>query len=108
MEGPTSILAADLTGDATVRVAAAGDIHCGDVNRDQVATAFAAIAKQAELILLAGDLPTHGEPEQAQILADAVAEVEIPVVAVLGNHALHANRRAELVAVLDDAGIALL
>src|SRR3712207_2522157 len=108
MESPTSVLSANLTGDATVRVAAAGDIHCGDVNRDQVATAFQAIAKDADLILLAGDLTTHGEPEQGEILAAAVREIDVPVVAVLGNHDLHAGRRDELVAVLEEAGIELL
>src|SRR4051794_37635915 len=108
MEGPTSVLAANLTGDATVRVAAAGDIHCGEVNREQVATAFEAVAGDVDLILLAGDLTTHGEPEQGQILADAVQGIDTPVVAVLGNHDLHAGRRDELVAVIEDAGITLL
>jgi uncharacterized protein len=108
MEGPTTVLTANLTGDATVRVAAAGDIHCGEVNREQVGTAFEAVAGDVDLILLAGDLTTHGEPEQGQILADAVRGIDTPVVAVLGNHDLHADRRDELVAVIEDAGITLL
>src|SRR3954451_3209112 len=108
MEGPTTVLAANLTGDSTVRVAAAGDIHCGEVNREQVATAFEAVAGDVDLILLAGDLTTHGEPEQGRILADAVQGIDTPVVAVLGNHDLHVGRRDELVAVIEDAGITLL
>src|SRR3954467_3095429 len=108
MERPTSVLAANLTGDATVRVAAAGDIHCGEVNREQVTTAFEAVAGDVDLILLAGDLTTHGKPDQAKILADAVQGIDTPVVAVLGNHDLHAGRRDELVAVIEDAGITLL
>jgi Icc-related predicted phosphoesterase len=108
MERPTSVLAANLTGDATVRVAAAGDIHCGEVNRDQVATAFTAVSNSVDLILLAGDLTTHGEPEEGEILAAAVREIDTPVIAVLGNHDLHAGRRDELVGVLEDAGVDLL
>jgi uncharacterized protein len=108
MQGPTSVIASNLTGDATVRVAAAGDIHCGEVNRDTVASAFRAIDESVDLILLAGDLTTHGEPEQATILADACGEIETPVVAVLGNHDLHAGKADEVKAILVDAGIELL
>jgi Icc-related predicted phosphoesterase len=108
MSGPTSVLAANLAGDAVVRVAAAGDIHCGEVDRKEVAEAFSAIAPEVDLILLAGDLTTHGEPEEAAILADACRRIETPVVAVLGNHDLHAGRRDELAGVLRDAGVELL
>jgi Icc-related predicted phosphoesterase len=40
----------------TVRVAAAGDIHCRESRRDEVLAAFADISGRADLILLAGDL----------------------------------------------------
>jgi Icc-related predicted phosphoesterase len=71
-------------------------------------TAFDAIEGEADVVLLAGDLTTHGEPEQAEVLADACRGMETRVVAVLGNHDLHANRTDELVDVLTDAGIAVL
>jgi uncharacterized protein len=59
-------------------------------------------------VLLAGDLTTHGEPDEAAVLADACRGLTIPVVAVLGNHDWHANRRDEVVAVLEEAGITVL
>jgi Icc-related predicted phosphoesterase len=108
MKGPTSVLAANLRGDGTVRVAAAGDVHCAPENRDAVMTAFDAIEGQADVVLLAGDLTTHGEPEQAEVLAEACRGMETPVVAVLGNHDLHADRTGELVEVLTGAGIEVL
>ncbi|HYP48830.1 MAG TPA: metallophosphoesterase [Thermoleophilaceae bacterium] len=108
MNGPTSLLAANLRGDAQLRVAAAGDIHCSEQNRDAVATAFDSIDGTVDLILLAGDLTTHGEPEQAAVLADACRDMETPVVAVLGNHDLHVNRGDELVEVLREGGIEVL
>ena len=108
MKGPTSVLASNLRGDASVRVAAAGDIHCAPENRDAVMTAFAAIEGQADVVLLAGDLTTHGEPEEAAVLAEACRGMEKPVVAVLGNHDLHANRPEEIVEVLTGAGIQVL
>ena len=97
MKGPTNVLAANLTGEGSVRIAAAGDIHCSAENRDAVLTAFEAIDGTVDLVLLAGDLTTYGEPEQAQVLADACTGMRTPVVAVLGNHDLHAGRRDELV-----------
>ena len=108
MKTPTSVLAANLRGDACVRIAAAGDIHCAPENRDAVLTAFDAIEGAADVVLLAGDLTTHGEPEQAEILAEACRGMETPVVAVLGNHDLHANRGEQLAQVLRGAGIELL
>ena len=95
-------------GRPPIRIAAAGDVHCSDENREHVAEAFAALEGEADLVLLAGDLTAFGHPEQAQVLADACRELDIPVLAVLGNHDWHLNRRNELVDVLVDAGIDVL
>ncbi len=93
----------------TVRIAAAGDIHCGTGSScERLRRAVAEVAGRVDAILLAGDLTTHGEPEQAQLVADAFRDAGVPVLAVLGNHDWHANRRDELVAVLADAGIEVL
>jgi Icc-related predicted phosphoesterase len=91
-----------------VRIAAAGDIHCHDGNREQTAAAFAALDGRADLVLLAGDLSTHGEPEQAEILAEAVRGLDVPIFTVLGNHDWHVNRADEFSAVLEEAGITVL
>ena len=91
-----------------MRIAAAGDIHCRPGIAREVAADFAAVDGHVDLILLAGDLTTHGEPEQAAVLAEACASLETPVLAVLGNHDWHANRRDELVALLSEAGVRVL
>jgi Icc-related predicted phosphoesterase len=93
---------------ARIRVAAAGDVHCADANRAETARAFAEIDGTVDLILLAGDLTTHGEPDQGAVLADACRGLDTPVIAVLGNHDWHVNRVPELVEVLEDAGIQVL
>ena len=92
----------------TIRVAAAGDVHCSEANRDETIAAFAEIETSADLILLAGDLTTHGEAEQAQVLADACRDLETPVLSVLGNHDWHVDHVPEMVAILEDAGITVL
>jgi uncharacterized protein len=108
MSASTNVLAANQAGQATIRVAATADIHCDPHKREAVETAFAAVDGTIDLILLAGDLTTHGEPEQAAVLADACRGLVTPVVAVLGNHDYHAGRHDELAAVLTDAGIDVL
>jgi uncharacterized protein len=94
--------------ESAIRIAAAGDIHCRPAIRREIASAFAEVDGRVDLILLAGDLTTHGEPEQAAVLAEACGPLETPVLAVLGNHDWHAGRRDELVAVLAEAGVRVL
>ena len=91
-----------------MRVAAAGDIHCRESRRGEIAATFAEVARRSDLILLAGDLTAHGEPDEARVLADACRDLDVPVLAVLGNHDWHADRAGELVAVLQEAGIEVL
>ena len=92
----------------TIRIAAAGDVHCSEANREETIAAFAGIEESADLILLAGDLTTHGEVEQARVLADACRDLSTPVIAVLGNHDWHVDRVPEMVAILEDARIQVL
>jgi Icc-related predicted phosphoesterase len=97
------------TGTRCLRIAAAGDIHCSEQRREQTQAAFAALAGSADVVLLAGDLTTHGEPAQGAVLAEARAALgDVPVFAVLGNHDWHANRARELVGVLQEGAIRVL
>jgi Icc-related predicted phosphoesterase len=91
-----------------IRVAAAGDVHADASRRADLEAAFASLRGEADLVLLAGDLTTHGEPEQAQVVADAARQLDVPVIAVLGNHDWHANRPDEVIAVVEEAGVTVL
>ncbi len=92
-----------------IRVAAAGDIHCGRASAcEHLRPAVEDVASRVDMILLAGDLTTHGEPEQAAIVADAFRDVGVPVLAVLGNHDLHVNKPDEMSAELAKGGIDVL
>jgi Icc-related predicted phosphoesterase len=87
-----------------VRVAAAGDVHCRVDQRDATIERFARLRGEADLLLLAGDLTTTGEPEEGAVLADACRGLGMPIFAVLGNHDWHANRRDELVTAIERHG----
>jgi uncharacterized protein len=91
-----------------IRVAAAGDIHCAEEERNRLQAAFEEAGRQADVILLAGDLTTYGEPEQAAVLVDVTRDVETPIFAVLGNHDWHADRRDEVVDVLQHGNVHVL
>jgi Icc-related predicted phosphoesterase len=94
--------------DPVIRVAAAGDMHASEATRDRVLHAFETVESQADVIMLAGDLTTTGEPEQAEVLAEACRDVSIPVFAVLGNHDYHAGRADDVRALLEEAGVRML
>lgn len=90
-----------------IRIAAAGDVHASEAVRERVEASFERL-EGVDLVLLAGDVTTHGEPEQATVVADAARRVDVPVVCVLGNHDVHAGRAEEVARVLRDAGIVVL
>jgi Icc-related predicted phosphoesterase len=91
-----------------VRIAAAGDIHAAGAHAERLEEAFDEIEAKADVILLAGDLTTHGLPEEARALGAVAARLEIPVYAVLGNHDYHSNRVDEVTEELAQGGIHVL
>jgi Icc-related predicted phosphoesterase len=91
-----------------LRIAAAGDMHCQPSRAAEARAAFASLDGQIDLLLLAGDLTTHGQPEQAQVLADACRDLDVPIYAVWGNHDWHCNQIDEIRAILEEAGITVL
>jgi Icc-related predicted phosphoesterase len=93
---------------STLRVAAAGDIHCRESRRLELRDAFTKLDESADLVLLAGDLTTHGEPAEASILVDCCRSLKAQVIAVLGNHDWHMGRQEEVAHVLATGGIQVL
>ena len=91
-----------------IRVAAVADIHAAEPLRERLTRAFATIDEASDLVLLAGDLTTHGLPEQASVLADACRALDVPVLAVLGNHDHHSSRCDDVAAALEDGRITVL
>ncbi len=70
----------------TVRFAIVGDIHVTKDSGGTLRAFFAQAAEAADALLLCGDLTDYGTAEEAQVLADELAAVKVPIVAVLGNH----------------------
>ena len=93
---------------ATIRVAAAADVHASEELQDRLTRVFADVAEECQLVLLAGDLTTHGLPEQAKVLANACRGLGVPIVAVLGNHDHHSGEAEAISDVLSEAGLVVL
>ena len=93
---------------AKVRVAAVGDVHAGLDSRGCFRPHYEHVAQRADLLLLAGDLTRHGDPEEAAVLVEDIRDVGVPVVAVLGNHDHHADASDRLRRVLAGGGVQVL
>src|SRR5438132_1536286 len=91
-----------------VRIAASGDLHCCAEREEEVRAVLADASADAEMLLLAGDLTSLGKPEEAALLARVCQALDIPTLAVLGNHDWHCARHDEVVAELAAGGITVL
>jgi Icc-related predicted phosphoesterase len=91
-----------------VRVAALADVHYKKDGTESFQALFQQVAQQADVLTLCGDLTDYGLPEEARLLAKDLANVRIPIIAVLGNHDFQSNRQDEVRAVLQEAGVKVL
>lgn len=95
--------------ERTLRIAAVGDFHCGGAHEHPgLATLFARVSQEADVLLLLGDMTTHGEPDQVSRFLQFVEGVEIPMLAVLGNHDLETDQGDRVCEALGEAGIRVL
>lgn len=92
----------------SIKVAAAADIHATEDHGAKLLAAFEGAANEADVILLAGDLTADGETAEAQVLADVCRSLDVPVVAVLGNHDFHLGKEDEIADALRRVGVDVL
>ncbi|HEX6558840.1 MAG TPA: metallophosphoesterase [Longimicrobiales bacterium] len=95
-------------GERQVRIAAVGDLHYDQGRGTSYRNMFAAINKRADMLVLCGDMTTHGKPEQMQAFVEELAGLEIPIIAVLGNHDHEAGMAEELTEILKERGVHVL
>ena len=93
---------------STVRFAAVGDLHVTKDSAGSLRSFFAQAAEAADVLLLCGDLTDYGTAEEAHVLADELALVKVPVVAVLGNHDYESGTPEIVCETLTKAGVRVL
>lgn len=91
-----------------IRVAALGDPHAGVDSVGLLRPALDDMADRADMLLVAGDLTRHGDPEEAGVLAAELRDLGVPTVAVLGNHDHHADQPHLVRKVMEEAGVVVL
>jgi Icc-related predicted phosphoesterase len=93
----------------TVRIAALGDLHYARSQEPAVREVLAQAGRECDVLLLCGDLTDHGLPEEARELAREIhASVNVPVIAVLGNHDFESGKQEEVKRLFCDSGIRVL
>ncbi|HET6230302.1 MAG TPA: metallophosphoesterase [Longimicrobiaceae bacterium] len=91
-----------------VRIAAVGDFHCGEEDVGAYRELFARANTEADVLLLAGDLTRRGTPAEMRVAVGELADVKIPILAVLGNHDHESGNVDQVSAILRERGVHLL
>lgn len=90
-----------------MKIAAIADLHCRVTSAGEIQPLLEGV-ETADVLLLAGDLTDTGLPAEMEVLLAELAFLEIPIIAVLGNHDHESDARERLAKMLADAGILLL
>ncbi|MGO4526904.1 metallophosphoesterase [Microvirga sp. 2MCAF35] len=91
-----------------MKVAAMGDLHVREDNWVSYRDMFGEISREADVLVLAGDLTDLGKPREAELLAQDIKSCSIPIVGVLGNHDYECGAHEEVTHILRDAGMRIL
>jgi Icc-related predicted phosphoesterase len=97
-----------MSSDGMLRVAAMGDLHVTEDHSVSYRDLFGDISRQADVLVLTGDLTDLGKPREAELLAEDLRACAIPVVAVLGNHDYECGCVEQVSAIVKQAGVHLL
>src|SRR5690606_10848746 len=75
------------------RIAAMADIHVKMSDRGSLRHTFDQVGDEADVLLICGDLTDTRDEDDAKILAEALDNLHIPVIGVLGNHDFERGRQ---------------
>ena len=91
-----------------IRVAAVGDTHMAEDARGTLRDAFGQLPAVADVLLLAGDLTRIGREDELRVLLDELDDIDVPRIAVLGNHDYESDAAPRLVELLCASGVHVL
>jgi Icc-related predicted phosphoesterase len=85
-----------------------GDLHFSAASITFYRALFKTAGREADIVVMCGDLTSRGLIEEARGLAEALSYLDKPAVAVLGNHDHEANNQEEIMDILEEAGVRML
>ncbi len=91
-----------------LRVAAIGDLHVHQASTRSLGEMFDQASRDADIVVLCGDLTHLGLPAEAERLANDLRSCRVPVVAVLGNHDYQSGHAEEVKKILTAAKVTIL
>lgn len=91
-----------------VRIAAVADIHVRENDKGKWVDYFKDISRNADVLVIGGDLTDTGDDGEAQVLADELRACTIPVVCVLGNHDHEKGRHKLIRKILQNDNVHIL
>ncbi|MEP7065268.1 MAG: metallophosphoesterase [Gemmatimonadota bacterium] len=92
----------------TTRIAAVGDFHCGVDDVGLYRELFTRVNDEADVLVLTGDLTRWGALAEFKVVVGELADVTVPIVAVLGNHDYETGEVQEGIRTLRGRGVHLL
>lgn len=91
-----------------LRIAAVADIHHRRQADASLVPVLTSSLQSIDVLLICGDLTHHGLVEEAVDLAEQLAVLRIPILAVLGNHDYHSDQQEDMKRALKDSPIRIL
>ena len=91
-----------------MRIAATADLHFSPARHNALHDQLSRVREEADVLVLAGDLTNYGTTQEMDPLLNVVVRSRVPTVAVLGNHDYESNKQADLIHMMEAAGIKVL
>ncbi len=91
-----------------IRIAAIGDLHVRDTDRGKWKDYFATINREADVLVIAGDITDTGDEDEATLFTEELPNNHIPMVGVLGNHDHEKGRQKIIKEILLNANMQVL
>jgi len=91
-----------------MRIAATADLHFSPARHNALHDQLSRVREEADVLVLAGDLTNYGTTQEMDPLLNVVVRSRVPTIAVLGNHDYESNKQADLMHMMESAGIKVL
>ncbi len=91
-----------------MKIAATADVHARAGDADRLRAIAEAAGRDADVLVIGGDLTDLGKPEEAKALLQALEACSVPIVATLGNHDHEGGDVAVISRFITDFGVHLL
>ena len=97
-----------LEANGTLRIAAVADLHVRENDKGKWTEYFKDISRNADVLVICGDLTDTGDEGEAQVLSDELKSCTVPVVGVLGNHDFEKGRHKLIRKILQNDQVHIL